>query len=308
VRLAVIDIGSNTVHLAVLDAASGVRPVPAASESMEVRLMRFLQDDGSISQEGVDALQAAVVRAAAVGRAQDAEQTLAIATSALREATNGPEVLALLESSAGVPIEVLAGVDEARLTFLAARRWYGWGAGRLLLLDIGGGSLELAAGNAEEPELALSLPLGAGRMTREFLWEADPPTNDDVARLREHVRHTLGGRLAAGSAELVGDHVVATSKTFRSLARLAGMPRDVLGAGQRYRMRLAHLDDWTPRLARLSSEDRTVLPGIGPRRSRQIVAGAVVAAEAMRALRVDEVEICPWALREGAILRHLERL
>ena len=307
-RLGVIDIGSNTVHLLVLDAARGARPMPAVSESLEVRLMRFLEPDGSISPEGVEALDTAVTRAAALGREQGCRETIAIATSALREATNGPEVLAMLEDRAGVPISVLAGVDEARLTFLAARRWYGWGAGRLLVLDIGGGSLELVAGNDEDPEVALSLQLGAGRMTREFLWETDPPSNDDVARLREHVRHVLGGAVGTGGSALTGDHVVGTSKTFRSLARLAGMPRDVLGAGQRYRMRLAHLDDWTPRLARLSSTDRTVLPGIGPRRSRQIVAGAVVAAEAMRALRVDEVEICPWALREGAILRHLEQL
>ncbi|WP_425955763.1 Ppx/GppA phosphatase family protein [Xylanimonas sp. McL0601] len=306
-RLGVIDIGSNTVHTLVLDAAHGARPVPAASESIEVRLMRYLEPDGSISDEGVSALEAAVTRAAAIGREQGTEQALALATSALREAANGPAVLAVLEERAGVPIHVLAGVDEARLTFLAARRWYGWGAGRLVLLDIGGGSLELAAGSDEEPDIALSIPLGAGRLTRQFLWEEDPPSPQDVALLREHVRHTLGGVLGSGQA-LTGDHAVATSKTFRSLARLAGMPREVLGAGQRYRMRRAHLEDWVPRLAKLSSTDRTVLPGIGSRRSRQIVAGAVVAEEAMRALKIDEVEICPWALREGAILRHLEQL
>jgi len=307
VRLGVIDIGSNTVHAAAIDAVRGARPLPAASESIEVRLMRFLEDDGTISQEGVDALDAAVTRAAALGREHGAVETLAIATSAVRDAANGPAVLEMLGDRAGVPIEVLSGADEARLTFLAVRRWYGWGAGRLLLLDIGGGSLEIAAGTDEAPDVALSMPLGAGRMTRQFLWDEDPPSPADVALLREHVRHTLGGTLGNGRA-LNGDHVVATSKTFRSLARLAGMSRDVLGAGQRYRMRLAHLEDWVPRLARLSSADRTVLPGIGPRRSRQIVAGAVVAEETMRALKIDEVEICPWALREGAILRHLEQL
>lgn len=307
-RLGVIDIGSNTVHLAVIDAQAGARPIPAFSESGEVRLMRFLEPDGSISAEGVESLELAVSRAAEQARAQGAQVKLAIATSAVREATNGESVLASLSELVGTQIEVLAGQDEARLTFLAARRWYGWGAGRLLMLDIGGGSLEIAAGQDEDPDVALSLPLGAGRMTKEFLWEADPPSSDEVSRLREHVRHALGGTLGSLTGALRGDHVVATSKTFRSLARLAGMQRDVLGAGQRYRMRLAQLDDWTPRLARLSSADRTVLPGIGPRRARQIVAGAVVAAEAMRALRVSEVEICPWALREGAILRYLDRL
>ncbi|MFP3715097.1 Ppx/GppA phosphatase family protein [Puerhibacterium sp. TATVAM-FAB25] len=307
-RLGVIDIGSNTVHLLVLDAAHGARPVPAASDSTTVRLMRYLQPDGAISPDGVAALVDAVERAAAVNATHRTEQTFALATSALREATNGSEVLALLSERAGVPIEVLSGVDEARLTFLAARRWYGWGAGRLLLLDIGGGSLEIAAGDDEEPDVALSVPLGAGRLTRAFLWEADPPTPADVERLRAHVRATLRDAVVPAAGAARPDHVVATSRMFRSLARLAGMPRDVLGNGRRYRMRRAQLEDWVPRLARLSSADRTVLPGIGEGRARQIVAGAVVAEEAMRALKVDELEICPWALREGAILQRLDHL
>jgi exopolyphosphatase/guanosine-5'-triphosphate,3'-diphosphate pyrophosphatase len=307
VRLGVIDIGSNTVHLLVMDARHGACPLPQVSDRTTVRLMRYLQPDGSISPEGVAELTGAVERAAKVGREFGAEQTMALATSALREAANGPEVLAALGERAGVPIEVLSGPDEARLTFLAARRWYGWGAGRLLLLDIGGGSLEIATGVDEEPDVALSVPLGAGRMTREFLFDADPPLSDDVGRLRKHARAVLA---AVGPVKDAPppDHVVATSKTFRSLARLAGMPRDVLGPDDRWRMRRAHLEDWVPRLAKLSSTDRTVLPGIGPGRALQIVAGAVVAEETMRALEVDEVEICPWALREGAILQRLDRL
>lgn len=306
-RLGVIDIGSNTVHAAVLDATRGTRPVPAASQSHGVRLMRYLEDDGSINTEGIEALEGAVRQAANIVHEKGADHLIVIATSALREATNGAEVLDDLAAVAGAPIEVLSGDDEARITFLAARRWYGWGAGRLLLLDIGGGSLEIAVGDDEEPEVALSLPLGAGRLTKRYLWETDPPSAEDLAMLREHVRHTLGG-IAGYAQTLKGDHAVATSKTFRSLARLAGMPRHVVGAGKRYRLTRSQLEDWVPRLAKLSSVDRTVLPGIGERRSRQIVAGAVVAEETLRSLRVKEVEICPWALREGVILRHLEQL
>ncbi|CAM3825637.1 Ppx/GppA phosphatase family protein [Isoptericola cucumis] len=307
-RLGVIDIGSNTVHLLVMEARAAARPVPQVSQRSVVRLMRYLEPDGSISDEGVAALTEAVGTAADLGRAHGTDETLALATSALREATNGPQVLAALAERAGVPIEVLAGDDEARLTFLAARRWYGWGAGRLLLLDIGGGSLELATGVDEDPDAAVSLPLGAGRTTRAFLFESDPPAPESVDRLRAHVRAVVAGAVGPLRAAPSPDHVVATSKTFRSLARLAGMPRDVLGPTGRWRMRREHLDDWVPRLARLSSVDRTVLPGIGPGRALQIVAGGVVAQEAMRALDVDEVEICPWALREGAILQRLDHM
>jgi exopolyphosphatase/guanosine-5'-triphosphate,3'-diphosphate pyrophosphatase len=300
-RLGVIDIGSNTVHLLVMDARPGARPVPQASHKTTVRLMRYLRPDGAISPEGVAAL------CQAVGREHGVDGTMALATSAVREARNGAEVLAELERRAGVPIEVLGGSEEAELTFLAARRWYGWGAGRLLLLDIGGGSLEIATGLDESPDVALSVPLGAGRMTKEFLPD-DPPRTQDVERLRKHVRTVLADAVGPVRSAPTPDHVVATSKTFRSLARLAGLPRQVLGTGERWRMRQDHLADWQPRLARLASSDRTVLPGIGVNRALQIVAGAVVAQEAMRALGVEEVEICPWALREGAILQRLDRL
>ncbi|MEG3613588.1 Ppx/GppA phosphatase family protein [Isoptericola haloaureus] len=307
-RLGVIDIGSNTVHLLVMEARHGARPVPQASHKTTVRLMRYLQPDGCLSPDGVAALQEAVGEAAAVGREHGIEGTMALATSALREATNGPELIEDLSERIGAPIEVLEGDEEARLTFLAARRWYGWGAGRLLLLDIGGGSLEIATGVDESPDVALSVPLGAGRMTREFLDEDDPPALKDVEKLRKHARKVLRDAVGPVREAPAPDHAVATSKTFRSLARLAGMPRQVMGTGERWRMRQEHLADWEPRLARLSSSDRTVLPGIGPGRAKQVVAGAVVAEEAMRALGVDEVEICPWALREGAILQRLDHL
>lgn len=230
-RLGVIDIGSNTVHLLVMDARPGARPVPQASHKTTVRLMRFLQEDGAISDEGVAALCQAVEDAAGVGREHGVDDTMALATSAVREARNGAEVLAELERRAGVPIEVLGGSEEAELTFLAARRWYGWGAGRLLLLDIGGGSLEIATGLDETPDVALSVPLGAGRTTKEFLLPEDPPRPEDVERLRRHVRAVLADAVGPVLDAPTPDHVVATSKTFRSLARLAGLPRQVLGTG-----------------------------------------------------------------------------
>ncbi|WP_286219392.1 Ppx/GppA phosphatase family protein [Paraoerskovia sediminicola] len=293
--------------MAVVDAAPGARPVPAAGERTVVRVMRYLQPDGSISPDGVSALLDAVDRAVAHARSSRVDEILPMATSALREATNGPEILAAIGERAGVDVQVLSGVDEARLTFLAVRRWHGWAAGRLLALDIGGGSLEIAAGVDEEPELAVSVPLGAGRMTMDHLPD-DPPSSDQVDALRAHVRSTLRETVQALRALPGPDHVVATSKTFRSLARLAGMQVDVVGPDERWRMRRSQLSDWVPRLVRIDSEGRTALPGITPERTFQIVAGAVVAEETMRALSVDELEICPWALREGAILRRLDHI
>nr|WP_090030442.1 hypothetical protein [Cellulomonas marina] len=306
-RLGVLDIGSNTVHMAVVDARHGARPSPVGSARRVVRLMRYLDGDGGLVDEGVALILDAVDAGLTFAREHGVDEVLAMATSALREATNGPEVLAAVEARVGAAVQVLSGPDEARLTFLAARRWQGWAAGRLLLLDIGGGSLEIASGIDEEPDVALSLPLGAGRTTRAFLPD-DPPSPDDLKRLREHVRTTLAPAVEALAAVPRPDHVVATSKTFRSLARLAGMQVDVVGRDERWRMGRAQLADWVPRLARLAPEARAELPGITAERAPQILGGAVVAAETMRALDVDGVEICPWALREGALLRRLDRI
>lgn len=170
-RLGVLDIGSNTVHMLIVDAAPGARPEPEASVKSTVRLMQYLKEDGTIRKAGVEAVLEAVQKAMKLAEEYEITQLLVLATSALREAPNGGKILRRIEETIGQPVTVLSGVDEARLTFLAARRWYGWDAGRLLVLDIGGGSLEVAMGSDEDPTVALSVPAGAGRVTREFLPE-----------------------------------------------------------------------------------------------------------------------------------------
>jgi exopolyphosphatase/guanosine-5'-triphosphate,3'-diphosphate pyrophosphatase len=307
VRLGVLDVGSNTVHLLVVDAHPGAAPVPSATHKTVVRLMRFLTPDGAISDEGVDRITAAIAGAVDAATKEDVEELLPFATSALREATNGASVFAHIERATGVSLRVLSGVEESRLTFLAVRRWYGWSAGRILLLDIGGGSLEIASGIDEYPDLATSVPLGAGRSTIGFLPD-DPPTSTQVEELRKHARSVLD-EVSKQFASLDGpDHVVGTSKTFRSLARLAGSSHDGVGPDDRVLLRRSALADWVPRLAAIPAEARTALPGITPERTAQIVAGGIVAEQAMRAFGVREVEICPWALREGIILRRLDEL
>ena len=116
---------------------------------------------------------------------------------------------------------MLPGEDEARLTFLAVRRWFGWSSGRLAVFDIGGGSLEVATGSDEAPDVAQSLPLGAGRLTREWLRQ-DPPDPEAVRALRRKIRADIARDAGAVLRPGVPDHAVATSKTFRSLARVCG--------------------------------------------------------------------------------------
>lgn len=289
----------------VVDAHYGARPTPAADDRTVVRLMKYLDDDNRIVDEGVTALREAVSRAMVFAERFGAQEVIGMATSALREAANGPEVLAGLEELSGINLTVLSGKQEADLTFLAARRWHGWAAGRLLVLDIGGGSFEVAYGTDENPEFSASVPLGAGRLTRQFLTD-DPPTEKQVEEMRDYIKMEMKP-LADSLKQLPKpDHVVGTSKTFRSLARLGGQLVAVVGPTERRRMSRSDLEDWVPRLAKIPAAARTELPGITPERTFQIVAGAEVAWRAMKSLKLDRIEICPWAMREGAILYYLE--
>ena len=306
-RLGVLDIGSNTVHLLVADVRPGGRPLATTSRRSVLRLMRYLQPDGSISQEGVEALVAATTEARKVAASENVDELLATATSAVREATNGAEVIARIEEALGQPLQVLGGETEARFTFLAVRRWFGWAAGQLLLFDIGGGSLELAAGADELPDAAASVPLGAGRMTVQFLPD-DPPGEEAVERLRAHATATL----APVAAEFRGlprpQHVVGSSKAIRSLAKLVGYSVSGWTGIDRWRLPREALGSWIPRLARIPASARQELPGITADRTFQIVAAAVVLHTAMAALDVGELDVSPWALREGVLLRYIESL
>lgn len=304
-RLGVLDVGSNTVHLLVMDAHHGARPWAAHSDKTELRLVDHLNKSGGLSSTGRIALTAAIAHAQAVAEQTKAEELLAFATSALRDASNAEEVLADIRGETGVDLQVLAGEDEARLTFLAARRWLGWSAGRLLLLDIGGGSLELATGVDEEPDAAISVPLGAARLTRSMLAD-DPPKSSAVAAVREKAAEVVAGVCQPMHDAGVADRVVGTSKTFKQLARIAGAAPSSEGLYVRRVLARSDVTDWVDRLTKMKVSERAALPGVSAGRAHQLLAGAIVAEAAMNNFGIDELEICPWALREGVILRRLD--
>lgn len=306
-RLGVLDVGSNTVHLLVVDAHPGARPWPATSHKVELQLAQHLGPDGRIRSPGEAALVRFIDSCLEVAEDQGVEETLAFATSALRDAPNGEQVLARVHRETGVGLRVLAGGDEARLTFLAVRRWFGWSAGRLLVLDIGGGSLEVAAGVDELPDAAVSLPLGAGRLTRDRL-AGDPPDGERVRSARKFVRAEVA-RVVREVSKVGGpDLVVGTSKTFRSLARVCGAAPSSEGPHVTRRLRRDALAEQLPRLSVMTVQERAGLPGVSAGRAGQLLAGALVADAAMDLLGVAELVICPWALREGIILRRLDTM
>lgn len=310
-RLGVLDVGSNTVHLLVVDAHRGAHPWPAHSEKAVLRLAEQIGRHGALTRAGEEALVKAVADAKEAAKRLRTDDLLAFVTSAVREATNSSAVLARVRRKTGVNLQVLSGADEARMTFLAVRRWFGWSAGRLLVLDIGGGSLEIAAGIDEDPDTALSLPLGAGRLTREMLRMApeapEPPSARAVEELAEYVDAQIDP-VASKITDVGWERPVATSKTFRSLARLGGAAPSTAGLWVRRTLSHAALRQVIGFIRHIPPSKLAELEGVSASRAHQLLAGAVVAEATMRRLGVDSLEICPWALREGVILRRLDQL
>ena len=300
-RLGVLDVGSNTVHLQVVDAHPGARPSPTTNQKVELRLHEYLSKEGAITTEGVELLENAIKDAISHAHEFQTEEILAFATSAIRDATNGKEILDEINKKFDIDLQVLSGDDEAQMTFLAVRRWLGWSSGRVLVLDIGGGSLEIAVGDDERAEATVSLPVGASRLTREFLG-SDPHSSKELKALEAHVSEVVKKEIPADIMYHVADHFVATSKTFRTLARLGEHWFD---DNAKY-LKINSLNKMIPKLQAMSNKERAELPGVSQSRARQIVAGAIVARTVMEKLQINELEICPWALREGIVLRWLD--
>ena len=300
-RLGVLDVGSNTVHLQVVDAHPGARPSPATNQKVELRLHEYLNKEGEITAEGVALLEESIADAISHAKEFQTEEILAFATSAIRDAKNGKDILDQINKKFEIDLQVLSGDDEAQMTFLAVRRWLGWSSGRLLVLDIGGGSLEIAVGDDERAEATISLPLGASRLTREYL-DSDPHTSKEIKALETFVYDAIKQSLPEDISKHIADHFVATSKTFRTLARLG---EHWFEDNPKY-LKINSLVKMIPKLQDMSNKQRAELPGVSPSRARQIVAGAIVARTAMERLQINELEICPWALREGIVLRWLD--
>lgn len=300
-RLGVLDVGSNTVHLQVVDTSPGARPNPTFNYKEELRLTQYINEDNLVSDEGVEKLRSSIKRAIEQSASVQTQELLPFATSALREASNGEKIITSINKDFHIDLQVLTGEEEAKLTFLAARRWFGWSSGRLLVIDIGGGSLEMAAGVDESPEIATSLPLGAARLTKDFL-KGDPYTDKSLRALRDHIENKLEQILPSLVKHQETDRAIATSKTLRTLARLSGDWFE--GTGKN--ITVEAIRKISAKLSEMDENSRAKLPGVSENRASQIVAGSLVAESVMRNLDIKELEICPWALREGVVLKWMD--
>ncbi|MFF4255742.1 Ppx/GppA family phosphatase [Streptomyces sp. NPDC001663] len=303
-RISVLDVGSNTVRLVVADAEGGV-PLPVHTAKWRLRLSEHVKPGSCIPEEDIERLVDAVAEASRTATRWGAAGPLAFATAVVRAAPNRLEVLRAVRTRTAVSLCTLPGEVEAELTFLGARRWMGWRSGPLALLDIGGGSLEVAFGRGRLPDFVASLPLGAARLTHEFLQGVDPPATDQVRALRRKVRHQL--RDVAARIRWEGPRTaVVTSRTFQQLGRLCGAAAGRHGPFVERQLARCDVRAAIDRLSVLPAADRARLPGISAPRAEQSLAGAVVAHTAMKLIGLKTVTICPWAIREGVLLRHIE--
>ena len=300
-----LDVGSHAVRLLVAE-VDGAVPLPVHTAKRAVRLAEHVDREGRVAHEAVRRIAAAVAAARRKAAEWEVEEPFfAFATAIVRDAPNRDAVLDAVQRSTGVLLRILDGRTEAELTFRAARRWMGWRAGPMVLLDIGGGSLEVAFGRSRLPDFAASLPLGAARLTREYLTAQDPPDNTAVMALRRRVRHELRD-VAARVRWEAPQTAVATSRTFQQLARLCGAAPGREGPFVLRRLARSDLRRAVDRLVATPVAARAALPGISAPRARQSLAGALVAHTAMKVAGIETVTISPWALREGVLLRHIE--
>lgn len=299
-RLGVLDVGSNTIHLQVVDGHLGGPPIPNSSHKSVIRLTEYLNESGAITEIGINRITESILTNMKAAEHLEIDELLAFATSAIREASNSDGVIAHVNKVCNIDLQVLSGEEEARFTFLAARRWLGWSSGDLLVLDIGGGSLEIARGAEENPEFKVSMQLGAGRLTRNFL-KSDPFTSKSLKSLDQYLEGELAP-LADSLATFDKDNAAGTSKTFRTLAKISQSMYPKLGS----HLTLEALDEMVPKLQALDINGRHALLSVSAERAPQVVAGAMVAHHLMRTLKLKEIRICPWALREGIVLQRLD--
>ena len=299
-RVAAIDIGSNSIRQIIAD----VSPEGAIQVVDEMkaapRLAAGLSSTGAISEESMQSARDAIERMATLARQLGAERIDAVATSAVREASNAHEFVSMIQRATGLRVRVVDGDEEARLSFRSAVAHFDMGVGRTVVADIGGGSLELALSAEGVIERLNSLPFGAIRLTEEYL--ANGPTAKRVKRLRrdvaEGIRDTIPLRDWRG-AQLIG-----SGGTFTNLAGIHLARQGILTARSVHAARItrADLEHILNMLIDMTPEERRAVSGLNPERADIIVAGLAVAAEVLRRVEAREIVVSRYGIREGLLL------
>ena len=299
-RIAAIDVGSNSVRQIVADVTpeGGITVIDEMKAAP--RLGADLEHTGVLGTQAMERAAAAIGRMATLARQLGAHRIDAVATSAVRDAGNAAEFVARVRQEAGLQIRIIDGADEARLSYLSALAHFDLGAGRTVVMDIGGGSLELAMAADGVLDNLVSLPFGALRLTERFL--GGGATRKGLARLRKEVRD--GVRDVLPRRDWRGAQLIGSGGTFTNLASIHLARRGMLTARNVHATAVSRVDveHILGMLAVASPDERRTIVGLNPERADIIVAGLAVAAEVLARLEAREVQVSRYGIREGLLL------
>jgi exopolyphosphatase/guanosine-5'-triphosphate,3'-diphosphate pyrophosphatase len=302
VRIAALDLGSNSFHLLVADAHPDGTFEPLVREKETLRLADVVAREGSIGPVASAEAVEVVGRFSTLAEAVDAQEIVACATSALREADDSASVVDHIESETGVRVRVISGKEEARLIFAAVRASVVIEPAPALALDLGGGSLELMVGDQGGLAWSRSAKLGVARLTAELV-RGDPPGPGDVRRLTRRLTAVLAP-MSIEIGTLGPQMLIGSSGTLCALVRMAAARRTgtVPPSVNQLPVRRKDLLSVQEQILGLSSSERQRLPGVDARRADLLPAGSLLLTTVMDLCGLDELVGCEWALREGIVL------
>lgn len=306
-RVAALDLGSNSFHLLVAEAHAGGTFEPLLAEKEMLRLGDLVGRHGRIPEEAAAAAVAVVRRFRRLAEAVGAQEIVACGTSALRRAANGGEVVDRIEAEAGVPVEVISGTREAELIFRAVRAGVLLEPSPALCIDLGGGSVEIMVGDAAGLRYAASENLGVGTLTAAFVG-SDPLSKHDRRNLRAHITEVLGP-VADAVRAFEPKMVVGSSGTLEDIARMVAAHRDteVPRSINQFTFSRREFRRVHDAVLAATAAERLRFDGLETRRVDLIPAGVVFLATAMDLFDFDEMTISEWALREGILLEAIGR-
>jgi exopolyphosphatase/guanosine-5'-triphosphate,3'-diphosphate pyrophosphatase len=300
-RLAAIDVGSNSVHMIIADASrEGDFEVVDRVKEM-VRLGRRSFTTGRLTEEAMDMAVRALAHFRRLAHVRRVDRIRAVATSAVREARNRAEFIVRLKRETGIAVEIISGTEEARLIYEAARHALGLEGGPHLLVDVGGGSVELVLVKDARPLWMKSVKLGAARLMENFLTD-DPPTAAQRKRLEKHLDEEIGDLMAAARRAKV-ERAIGTSGTINTLVAMARAARgEELGRLHGAAATAAEIGRITRQVLEANAAMRVDLPGIDAKRADQMAAAAMLTDFVLKRSGAPELVACTWALREGLLL------
>jgi len=303
-RLAAIDIGTNSVHMIVVRVRPDFSFEIVDREKEMVRLGAGGLDGKRLTPEAMNAALQALSKFARLAESHKVDEVLAVATSATREAENGGAFLKAIERRTGIRARIITGTVEARLIHLAAV--YGVDTPKpAVVIDIGGGSVEITRGTGREVEFARSFKIGVIRLTERFV-DSDPISSRDERKMTKFIREEVD-RYLDHIVETGFDRVIGTSGTILSLGTVAtAIERGIVPQGVRnLRVPAKSLRRLRKTVVEMDLEERMHLPGLDPRRADLMVAGAVLLDTLLKKLGAEELTLCDLALREGVLLDYI---